>query len=50
VGAAARGTLYPDPADVREGVHYGPGGIYVGTLTVGTGTAIIRIRSFTEEH
>jgi hypothetical protein len=50
VGSAARSTLYPDPSDVREGVHYGPGGIYVGTLTVGTGTAIIRLRSFTEEH
>jgi hypothetical protein len=26
---------YPDPGDVREGVVYGPGGIYVGTLKVG---------------
>jgi hypothetical protein len=42
-------SLYPDPADVREGVQYGPGGIYVGTLTVGTGRSIIRLRSFTEE-
>lgn len=30
-----RTSLYPDPADVREGVVYGPGGIYVGTLKVG---------------
>ena len=42
-------SLYPDPADVREGVQYGPGGIYVGTLTVGSGRSIIRLRSFTEE-
>ena len=30
-----RTSLYPDPGDVREGVVYGPGGIYVGTLRVG---------------
>lgn len=41
---------YPDPADVRAGVRYGPGGIYVGTLTVGGGETIIRLRSFTERH
>jgi hypothetical protein len=39
-GAAATLTKvsasgYPDPSDVREGVVYGPGGIYVGTLKVG---------------
>jgi len=39
-GAAATLTKvsasgYPDPGDVREGVVYGPGGIYVGTLKVG---------------
>ncbi len=28
-------SLYPNPGDVREGVVYGPGGIYVGTLKVG---------------
>ncbi len=28
-------SVYPDPGDVRAGVVYGPGGIYVGTLTVG---------------
>lgn len=28
-------SLFPDPSDVRAGVVYGPGGIYVGTLTVG---------------
>ena len=27
-------VLYPNPADVREGVVYGPGGIYTGTLVV----------------
>jgi hypothetical protein len=31
-GEAARVSLYPDPSDVRAGVQYGPGGIYVGTL------------------
>lgn len=31
-------SIYPDPADVRAGVVYGPGGIYTGTLTA-TGTA-----------
>jgi len=38
---------YPDPSDVRAGVQYGPGGIYVGTLTVGQGEATIALRSFT---
>ena len=42
--------LYPSPSDVRAGVRYGPGGIYVGTLTVGGGEAIIRLRSFTERY
>lgn len=27
-------VLYPNPADVRAGVVYGPGGIYTGTLVV----------------
>jgi hypothetical protein len=49
VGVSNHISLYPDPADVREGVQYGPGGIYVGTLTVGSGRSIIRLRSFTEE-
>lgn len=48
VGSAAHISLYPDPSDVRAGVIYGPGGIYVGTLTVGAGETIIRLRSFTE--
>lgn len=48
VGSASRSSLYPDPSDVRAGVKYGPGGIYVGTLTVGAGETIIRLRSFTE--
>lgn len=39
---------YPDPSQVLAGVQYGPGGIYVGTLTVGAGETIIRLRSFTE--
>lgn len=43
-------SLYPDPSDVREGVRYGPGGIYTGTLTGGGGSTIIRLRSFTERH
>lgn len=50
VGIALHAPLYPDPADVRDGVHYGPGGIYVGTLTVGTGDTIIALRPFTERH
>ena len=50
VGAANHISLYPDPSDVREGVQYGPGGIYTGTLTGGGGSTIIRLRSFTERH
>jgi hypothetical protein len=30
-----RGTLFPAPSDVRAGVVYGPGGIYVGTMAPG---------------
>jgi hypothetical protein len=48
VGDAYHAPLYPDPSDVRAGVHYGPGGMYVGTLTVENGETIIRLRSFTE--
>lgn len=40
--------LYPLESDVRAGVHYGPGGMYVGTLTAENGEMIIRLRSFTE--
>lgn len=40
--------LYPAPSEVRAGVRYGPDGIYVGTLTVGGGETIIRLRSFSE--
>lgn len=47
-GASVLIKLYPDPSDVREGVQYGPGGMYVGTLTVVDGQTIIRIRSITE--
>lgn len=39
--------LYPSPSDVRAGVRYGPGGIYVGTLTVTPGEITIALRSFT---
>lgn len=46
--ASSVDLLYPSPSDVRAGVRYGPGGIYVGTLTVGAGETIIRLRSFTE--
>lgn len=48
VGTANRISLYPDPSVVLAGVQYGPGGIYIGTLTVGAGQRIIRLRSFTE--
>jgi len=48
VGTANRISLYPDPSVVLAGVQYGPGGIYVGTLTVSAGQRIIRLRSFTE--
>lgn len=36
-GAAAIGAgVYPAPTDVLEGITYGPGGVYVGTLQVVT--------------
>ncbi len=49
-GGAHRSIVgdFPDPSDVREGVIYGPGGIYVGALVVGTGDSTQSIRSFTE--
>lgn len=34
------GQLYPSPADVRLGVVYGPGGVYVGTLVVSSSKPI----------
>lgn len=40
--------LYPDPSDVRAGVHYGPGGIYVGTLVSTPGNLNVSLRSFSE--
>lgn len=46
-GLASRLSLYPDPSTVAAGVQYGPGGIYIGTLTVGGGETIIALRSFT---
>lgn len=42
-GSATRIALYPDPADVRAGVVYGPGGIYTGTLTA-TGSGVVYLR------
>jgi hypothetical protein len=38
------GSIYPDPADVRAGVSFGPGGIYVGTMAAGKGTVWLRRR------
>lgn len=40
-------TNYPDPSTVLAGIQYGPGGVYVGTLTVYPSELIIGIRSFT---
>jgi hypothetical protein len=45
--ASSVDLLYPSPSDVRAGVRYGPGGIYVGTLTVTPGETTIALRSFT---
>lgn len=42
-------TLFPPPSDVREGVVYGPGGIYTGTLVAGAGETSVAIRSFTRK-
>lgn len=46
-GASNHINLYPLPSQVAAGVQYGPGGIYVGTLTVTGGETIIALRSFT---
>ena len=46
-GVSARASLYPDPSVVLAGVQYGPGGIYVGTLTGGLSETRISLRSFT---
>jgi hypothetical protein len=45
-GTANHISLYPDPSDVRAGVQYGPGGIYVGTLESTAGELNISLRSF----
>jgi hypothetical protein len=45
-GTANHISLYPDPSDVRAGVQYGPGGIYVGTLESTAGEMNISLRSF----
>lgn len=42
-------TVFPSPSDVREGVVYGPGGIYTGTLVAGAGETSVAIRSFTRK-
>jgi hypothetical protein len=34
-GVAVHAPLYPDPSDVRNGLPYGPGGIYTGTMSSG---------------
>lgn len=39
----SKGALLPDPADVKAGVTYGPGGTYVGTL-VATGGGMVWLR------
>lgn len=46
VGVANYIALYPDPSDVRAGVQYGPGGIYIGTLSVEPAELAISLRSF----
>lgn len=43
-GDAERSSPYPNPADVKAGVVYGPGDIYVGTLTSTGGTVWLRRR------
>jgi hypothetical protein len=42
-------SIYPDPGDVREGVIYGPGGIFTGTLVATSGETSVAIRSFTRK-
>lgn len=45
LGSAARLPLLPDPADVRAGLVYGPGGALTGTLAATNGgTVLIRRR------
>lgn len=41
-GYADRSSIYPDPADVRDGVTYGLGGIFVGTLTASAAQATLK--------
>jgi hypothetical protein len=47
VGAANHISSYPDPSTVEAGIQYGPGGMFVGTLTATGGETIIALRSFT---
>ena len=42
-------TGYPAPSDVRDGVVYGPGGIFTGTLVATSGETSVAIRSFTRK-
>lgn len=43
-GVAVHAPLYPDPADVRKGLPYGPGGTYVGTMAGGGNMVMMRRR------
>jgi len=40
---------YPPPSDVRDGVIYGPNGIFTGTLVATSGETSVAIRSFTRK-
>ena len=40
-------NLYPDPSQVLAGVVYGPGGVFVGTLTLNPPEPRISLRTFT---
>jgi hypothetical protein len=40
-------NLYPDPSQVLAGVVYGPGGMFVGTLTLNPPEPRISLRTFT---
>lgn len=42
-------SLYPNPSDVRDGVIYGPGGVFTGTLVATSGETSVAIRSFTRK-
>jgi hypothetical protein len=48
VGNADHISPYPNPELMPAGLQYGPGGVFIGTLTIGDGASIIRLRSGTE--